>query len=172
MQQKTIKFAALALLSLLAITFAALGVLKYTATVTNTAMIKGYKIALWNTVTNAEINEIPWGDIDLNIPKDTEMVFTSVHQIKVKNVGNYDCFIAWKMNDTIPSGVSLSCDYWDGDSAGSWKPFSQNDYSTLPQLSVNDYSKPFRWVLTASNDAPMGSLTFKIYLLDANTAAG
>lgn len=147
--------------------------IRYTAIIDNTANVKGYKIALWNTLTNQPIDAIPWGDLDLNIPKDTDMVFTTVHQIRVKNVGSYACFVAWKMNDTLPSGVTLSCEYRVGDSEGTWKPYPQNEYSLISQISIGAYSDAaVRWTLLAGSGATMGSFDFKIYLLAADSMGG
>ena len=56
----------LALALMASIVFAAL---QYTSVIDNTANVRGYKIALWNTLTDTEINAIPRGDLDYNIPK-------------------------------------------------------------------------------------------------------
>jgi hypothetical protein len=173
MQISRKKLSLVVLLTILAASFVAYAAIKYTGTVTNTANIKGYKIALWNTLTNTPIDAIPWGDLDLNIVKTTETIFASIHQIKMKNVGNYQCFAAWKMNDTLPSGVTLLCDYWQGDSEGNWVPLPQNDYSSMGAIIPNGFNLyGLRWSLNAATGAAMGSFNFTIYLLGADSASG
>jgi len=163
---------AVMLLSILVASIAAYAAIKYTATIPNTATIKGYKLALWNTLIDAPVPSIAWGSLDIGTTKDTEIIFTSVRNIRIKDTGDYPVFVAWKLNDTLPSGVTLTCDYWQGDSDGVWRPIPQNEFSLLPQISAGYCTEPLRWTLTISADASPGSLAFDILLLAANTMSG
>jgi len=169
-KKKSIVVAMLLTVLAVSLVFAAI---RYTGIIDNTANVKGYKVALWNTLTDTEITSIPWGDLDLNNPKTTDDIFITVHQIRVKNVGSYACFVAWKMNDTLPSGVTLTCEYRVGDSEGTWQPYAQNEYSAIAQISIGAYSNAaVKWTLLAGSGATMGSFDFKIYLLAADTMGG
>jgi len=175
MQQKTIIIAAIALLSLLAASLAAYAVLKYTGTVTNTATILGYQLSLWRTDSNVPITAIPWGSLETGTTKDTEQVFSLTQQLKIKNVGDYACWIAWKIDPVtpLPNGITLSAHYYI--SGDAWYALPQNMFSdsNWGQVLVNAYTAfPVRWTLTVPIDAPRGPLAFSIQLLAANTATG
>jgi hypothetical protein len=161
--------AAIAVLFALLMTSLGYAVLKYTATVSNTAMIKGYQITLWRTDTNVAVTSITWGDLETGTSKDTETILGFTQQLKIKNTGDYDCYAGWKLDPTtpLPQGVTLTA---EGYKNGGWQTWTQNDMSMFPLITINGLTAyPVRWTLTVASDASRGSLTFNILLLATNS---
>lgn len=152
----------------------AYAVIKYTTTISNTATIKGYEVTLWRTDTNEAVINIAWGDLDQGTSKTTEVVFGFEYCLKVKNTGDYDSYIAWKLDEStpLPEGVTLTAQ-WTNQGDGTWSnEIPQNDFSAFGLVSVGGLSKPIRWTLTIGADVPRQSIDFTILLLSADTSTG
>ena len=173
MKKNISKYAAIVLLSLLAVTVA-YAVLKYTERVPNTATIVGYEIKLWRTDNSGSIvTSIAWGEIERDANKTTEEVFSFTQKLVMKNTGDRAAYVGWKLNAStpLPSGVSLIAEGYVG---GGWYAFPENsfDQSMSTQLAIGALSPPLRWTLIASNGAARTSFTFDILLLGATTSQG
>jgi hypothetical protein len=171
--RKIVKLLAIAFLCILAATFGAYAVIKWQEKITNTAMIMGYELALWRTDSNVEVTTIPWGNLETGTNKTTEQAFSFTEKLKIKNVGDYACYIGWKLNSTLPNGITLTAEFFIiGDK---WYNLPQNafnasNFNTLK--NPNDFTYPVQWILTIPNDAPRGAINFDILLLAATTISG
>lgn len=164
------KLSLIVLLTILAASFVAYAVIKFTTTIPNTANIKGYEIILWRRDTNIAVNSIAWGNLETGTSKDTETIFSFSKKLTVKSLSDYVCWAAWKVDPTtpLPNGVTLVAEY---DIGGGWFALPQNDFSLIANISPGEVSdRNLHWILTVPNDAPRGSLAFNIQLLAANTA--
>jgi len=163
MKTKTAKLSALILLSVLAVSFAAYAVLKYSTVVTNTAFIKGFEAALWRIDTGTAVTSIAWGGIDLGTTVDTETLFGITKQLAIKNTGDYQIYAGWNLTGTLPSGVTLVCARWI--SGTTWNNLPQNTFPNEMHVTANGVSTPIRFTLYAPANAPKSTLNFNITLL-------
>ncbi len=166
------KLGLLVLLSIL-ICGVAYGVLKYQEKITNTANIIGYDVKLFRTDTSAIVTAIPYGDIEQGLNKSSDQAFAFTKKLVMKNAGDFDCYLGWKLNTTLPNGVTLTCQYfWEN---SEWKPLPQNTFSDTNSwglVAKNTLSQPVMWTLNVPNDAPRGLISFDILLLTATTSSG
>jgi hypothetical protein len=172
--------AAIAVLFALLMTSLGYAVLKYTATVSNTAIIKSYQITLWRTDTNVAVTSIEWGDLETGSSKDTETAFNFIQKLKIKNVGDYPIWAGWKLDPTtpLPQGVTLTAKHIDVN--GVWVEWTENTgfvgyvngADPNGAVAVGGTSYSVQWILTIGADVSRGSLSFNILLLAANTSSG
>lgn len=111
----------------------------YTRTIGNNGNVKAaWNIALFRWDTQADITSIPWGDVDPGVVITTNQLFSGTC-LKIKNNGNAEVFVAWKLDPTtpLPPGLVLTARYEYAPGAMSDLP--QNDYSQI-DISPGQFS--------------------------------
>ena len=172
--QKRLKIVALMLLITLLTTMAAYAVIKYTEIIPTTGIIKGYEIQLWQTDTNTRVTAIPWGDLETGTSKTTDEAFGFEKKLKIKNTGDYPCWIAWQLDPEtpLPEGCTLIAQYYYVGGA-QWRPLPENMFSdSFTWKQWTTYTDSVMWTLTIDADVPRGEITFNILLLAADTELG
>ncbi len=171
-RQKAMKISGLVLLSMLATTMAALAVIKYSGTISNTATIKGYEVSLWRIDSNAKVTAITWGDIETGTAKTTEQVFGFTEKLEIKNTGDFPIsFLEWKVNGTLPSGITVTAQYKNS----GWTTWAENtpdDTIARGGMAVGEYSLVIQFDLAVANGASRGPIIFDILLLAPTTISG
>ena len=170
--RKIVKLLAIAFLCVLAATFGAYAVIKYTEKIGNTAMITGYEVKLWRVDTSALVMNISWGQLETGMNKTSDQVFNFAQKLSMKNTGDFDVYAAWKLNTTLPNGITLTGQYALSEGA-SWLLWPENDFSLLSYLSPGEVQgRRIQWTLNIPGDAPRGAINFDILLLAATTISG
>lgn len=168
------KLASIAVVGILLLAVTSYAILKYQEKITNTGNVIGYEVKLVRRDTNAIITTIPWGDIEQGQTKTSDASLVLTKNLTMKNTGDFDCYMGWKLNSTLPNGITLTCQYWYTDGAA-WKPLAQNQFSDSDGWSLvakNTFSNPVMWTLNVPNDSPRGAINFDILLLTATTLSG
>lgn len=163
---------AIVLLSILATSLTAYGVVRYTAYIQNPVAItvKSFELQLWRVDTNAQVTSIPWGNIDTGTQKDSDQAFNFSAQLVIKNVGGYWAYAAWQLNGTLPANVTLIGQYCN---AGVYEAWNQSDFSVISKIAPNGgISGPVKWFLTIPSGASAGTFNFTINLLGADSSSG
>ena len=171
--KRSSKVIAIALIMALMTTIA-YAVIKYQEKITNTATIMGYEVKLWRTDTNAIVTSITWGSIDQGANKTSDEAFGFTKKLTFKNVGDKKLWVAWKLNSTLPAGVTITA-YMALGEGSSWltSTWDQNVFSFVDPMDANVVgNNRIMWNLTIANGAPRGPITFDILLLAADTASG
>ena len=166
------KLSLVVLLTILAASFMAYAVIKFTTTIPNTANIKGYEVILWRKDTNVAVTSIGWGDLETGSSIDTETIFSFSKKLTIKSLSDFLCWAAWKIDPStpLPNGITLVAEYEAG---AAWITLPQNEFGLLGSMSPGEVNnKGLHWILTVPNDAPRGALAFNIQLLAANTVSG
>jgi hypothetical protein len=167
---KALKIGGILLLSVL-LTGIVYSVLQYTATVINTAYVKGYELTLWRKDMEVAVSSFEWGDLDKGSSKSTEDVLGVAGQLYIKNTGDYDLYFAWELDPStpLPLGITLTAKY--GGSA-IWPPNNYNCFESpvIHPGGLDVY--PVQFVLSIGSDAVRGPVTFNILLHAGTTSAG
>lgn len=172
------KIGLIALLLIASCLATAFGTLYFTRQITNQLTIKSaWNIALWRWDIQSAITTIDWGSLDPGIQISTNQLFSGTC-LKIKNNGNAEVFVAWKLDSAtpLPTGVVLTARYEYA--PGSMADLPQNDYSQIEigpgQFSGGAGMQPGRieFDLTIDQYASPGSATFIIDLLAADSATG
>jgi hypothetical protein len=163
--QRNVKIGVIVLLSLLA-GGVAYSVIKYTGTIQTTVNIKGYEIALWRTDTGAAVMTIDWGDLDAGTSETTEEVFAFTEKLTLKNVGDYACYMTWKIDPSYEwARELLTCEFKDG----TWQSFPENTFPMSSPIDVGGLWLPIRWTFTVPENYARGPTGFNILLVASTT---
>lgn len=183
--QKRLRISAIVLLSILAASFAAYAILKSQTPITNNALITGYGLELWNTHAPATQKvTIEWNTLEQGSSKDTDTLYSITKELRVKNIGDYNCSVCWFIDPLtpLPTGVTLTAEYSKHD-AGlepylAWPAsttfigFTTESTYVTGLIPVGGYSEAIRFTLTISDTATRGAITFNIILQAATTLEG
>lgn len=168
----------MALVLIAACSMSAFAAVYFTRQITNQLTIKSaWNIALFRWDTQTFITAIDWGSLDPGIQISTNQLFSGTC-LKIKNNGNAEVFVAWKLDPAtpLPTGVVLTARYEYA--SGSMANLPQNDYSQIDigagQFSGGTGGSPGRIEFDLSIDqfASPGSATFIIDLLAADSSSG
>jgi len=168
------------IITLIACASLAIGAVMYTRMVSNVATIKAaWGITLWRMspdyLTPVEvINSIAWGELNPGELLSTNYLFGTC--LKLKNDGNVQVYVAWALDGTLPSGVTLTAQYCA--SGSDFSPLPQNNFGIISippgEFSGSPLANPGRveWILSTSPETPPGSFSFNIILKGADSSTG
>jgi hypothetical protein len=170
--QKAVKIAAILLLSLMTVSLTAYAAIRFTLPISNTANIMGYEIQLWDTQNSTAITSFNWGDLSVGSTVDTDQLLGGyTRPLVIRNLDAYYIFVGWNCTNTLPSGVTLTAQYYNS-GYGEYQSWPQNTYNLIPQLNPTSNSVPIKFILTVSASATNGPFSFTINVLAAETNVG
>lgn len=118
------------------------------------------------------VTAINWGsDINPTSTKTTFDVFGK--DLLLHNTGNVEWWFAWTKTG-LPSGVSLTCEFWNTGEGGRWDKFPENAWNIGPPVSAvpGGYTTKFRFTLTVTPTVPAGAFSFTVTFKAGSTVAG
>lgn len=152
-----------AILAILLAVSAYAAIVYYSANITNTGNITAYEAQLFRLDTGTQVTNIPWGNLAKGVSNNTDTIFGFTQQLVIKNTGDYDQYVGWQLNGTLPAGVTLTCQYW---APMNWFNLPEDTYTLV---SPGAHSYPIRFVLTTASDAPRGAFNFNINIVASDT---
>jgi len=174
------------LLALISLTILVTSIAGYAAVmwtspnITNSGNVLGYEIQLYRLDTAAQVTNIPWGNVIQGSTTMTEAIFSFTQKLVMKNTGDYREWLAWHVNGTLPSGITVTAAYMYN---SAWTNLPPDYYTSMNVWNIDpvDYasgiapghiSPPIEFTLTVDANAPRGAFSFNIVLLGASTASG
>ena len=169
----------IALLSILALSFAAYGAIRYLTTVSNQVTITTYGVDLIRYDTKAQVTSIPWGTLTPPGSIGSDAIYgSSKGELQVKNTGDFPCWVCWTTSGTLPPGFTLTAGYTlDGVNSNVWTEntmfLGQGDaYPGFSAIPVGGLSDRIYFALSADTTVTRGTYNFTITLYAVDSATG
>lgn len=170
--RKSIKLASIGVIFAVLLAVSAYAtIVYYSANIPMSGNITAYESQLFRLDTNTQVSAIAWGNLAKGASVNTDSLFGFSQKLVIKNTGDYAQWMGWQLNSTLPTGVTLTAQYY----TDAWYDLPQDSYNwNQPYAGANgidagSQTPPLRFVLSVASNAPRGAFTFNIVLVASDT---